>query len=40
MLEDMQDKREAGHVDDSKTVVEPSKEGEVVIALVPTSDAE
>lgn len=37
MLEDMRDKREVWHVDGSKTILEASKERELVVALVPTS---
>jgi len=39
MLEDMQvqDKREVWHVVGSKMVITSLKEGEVVVALVPTS---
>ena len=40
MLEDMQDKREVWHVDGSKTVLEASKERELVVTLVPTSAVE
>lgn len=37
MLEDMQDKREVWHVVGSKMGITSLKEGELVVALVPTS---